>query len=77
MSSRPGLIVSTRTPADGTGAVMGTTSGYSDHAYAPFVTAEIRMHWPPRATREECLDTLNRAVEEAMDKFDALYKGAT
>jgi hypothetical protein len=74
VTSRPGIIVAVRAPADGTGATMGTTSGYSDHAYLPAVTAEVRLHWPPRATREQCLDTLNQAVEEAMDKFDRKYE---
>lgn len=77
MSSRPGIIAVIRQDADGTGATMGTTSGYSPTAYMPIITAEIRLHWPPRATREECLEALNRCVEQAMDRLDAKYEGDT
>lgn len=66
MAKRPGLTVAVRNDADG---------GTSPNAYMPLVTAEIRLFWPPRATREQCLDTLNQAVEEALDKFDRDYEG--
>lgn len=75
MTKRPGFAVTVRQDADGTGATMGTTSGYSPTAYMPIITAEIRLHWPPRATKEECLEALNRVVEEAMDKLDKRHAG--
>lgn len=68
MSKRPGLTVAVRNDADG---------GVSPNAYMPLITAEVRLFWPPRATREQILDSLNEAVEEALLKFDAKYEGDT
>lgn len=65
MARRPGFGVTVRTDADG---------GVSPNVYMPLVTAEVRLFWPPKATREQCLDTLNQAVEEALDKFDREYE---
>ncbi|WGH21108.1 hypothetical protein SEA_CASSIA_35 [Arthrobacter phage Cassia] len=56
MSSRPGVVTKQSVPADG---------GESPNRYAPFVTAEIRVFWPPKATDEEIETAIHRAVVEA------------
>lgn len=56
MSSRPGVVTKQSVPADG---------GESPNRYAPFVTAEIRVFWPPKATDEEIDAAIYRAVTEA------------
>lgn len=66
MARRPGFAVTVRADADG---------GVSPNTYMPLITAEVRLFWPPRATREQCLDALNDCVEEAMDKFDREFQG--
>lgn len=68
MSKRPGFGVTVRADADG---------GVSPNAYFASITAEVRLFWPPRATREQVLDALHQAVEEALDKFDQKYEGDT
>ena len=65
MARRPGFGVTVRHDADG---------GQSPNFYMPLITAEVRLFWPPKATREQILDALEQAVEEAMDKFDQQYE---
>jgi hypothetical protein len=62
MSKRPGITVSASMEADG---------GVSPNAYAPWISAEVRVFWPPLADRDAILDVLNKAVEMAMEKIDA------
>jgi hypothetical protein len=40
----------------------------------PLITAEVRLFWPPKATRQQCLDALNDVIEVALDKFDEQYE---
>lgn len=65
MARRPGFGVTVRADADG---------GKSPNTYMPLITAEVRLFWPPKATREQVLDALEQAVEEAMEKFDTTYE---
>lgn len=43
-------------PADG---------GKSPNAYRPFISVQIRVHWPPRATVREVMVAMGRAVGKA------------
>lgn len=56
MSNRPGLRVTIRKPADG---------GASPNRYVPVITAEIRLHWPPKATADDIDAALSAAIDEA------------
>lgn len=56
MSARPGIIASAYVPADG---------GESPNAFKPFVTAEIRCHWPQLATDHEIGKALDDAMHDA------------
>ena len=57
MSARPGILVDVRRPADG---------GVSPNRYVAVISAEIRCHWPPRATEKEIIDVLEEVVEQAL-----------
>ena len=63
MAQRPGVNVSIQVKADG---------GVSPNAYVPWITAEIRCFWPPRATEQEVEDAItalyHKALEEALDR---------
>ncbi|UIW13450.1 hypothetical protein SEA_AMYEV_34 [Arthrobacter phage Amyev] len=60
MSSRPGVVTKQSAPADG---------GESPNRYAPFVTAELRVFWPPLATDEQIEDAITRAVAETRKRI--------
>ncbi|QGZ17334.1 hypothetical protein SEA_KAYLISSA_34 [Arthrobacter phage Kaylissa] len=66
MSSRPGVVTKQSVPADG---------GESPNRYAPFVTAEIRVFWPPKATDAEIERAIERAVAEARVRIDRRRSG--
>lgn len=57
MSSRPGIVVSVKRPADG---------GESPNGYVPQITAEVRVFWPPRATLGQVLVALDAAYRDAI-----------
>lgn len=56
MSGRPGILVTVRVPADG---------GKEPNKYTPEITAEIRIHWPPKANESDIYDALYAAVIDA------------
>lgn len=56
MSGRPGILVSTKTPADG---------GESPNRYAPEITVEVRVYWPPKATDAEIYGALHEVWKRA------------
>ncbi|WNN93991.1 hypothetical protein SEA_NITRO_35 [Arthrobacter phage Nitro] len=60
MSSRPGIVTKQSVPADG---------GESPNRYAPFVTAEVRVFWPPKATHEQVMDAIDKAADEAKRRY--------
>lgn len=53
MSSRPGVVADGQVMADG---------GEQPNKYAPYVSAQVRVFWPPKATDEE----IERAIEQAL-----------
>ena len=57
MSARPGILVDVRRPADG---------GVSPNRYVAVISAEIRCHWPPRATAAEVEGVLAEAYLQAV-----------
>lgn len=63
MSARPGFSVNVTEPADG---------GESPNRYMPWITAEIRCFWPPKATDAQVLDALQQAHEKALRKYHDL-----
>jgi hypothetical protein len=64
MSRRPGAYAIVRLQADG---------GESPNSYAPEITAEIRIHWPPKATRDQIDAALAAAWSQATVNVDAAY----
>ncbi|QIG58511.1 hypothetical protein PQE18_gp33 [Arthrobacter phage DrSierra] len=66
MSSRPGVVTKQSVPADG---------GESPNRYAPFVTAEFRVFWPPKATEAEIERAIEKAVAEARVRIDRRRRG--
>ncbi|WAB10812.1 hypothetical protein SEA_TUCK_38 [Arthrobacter phage Tuck] len=66
MSSRPGVVLKQSVPADG---------GESPNRYAPFVTAEFRIFWPPKATDEEIERAIELAVAEARKRISHRRSG--
>lgn len=61
MGSRPGFIVDQRHPADG---------GISPNAYAPWISVQVRCHFPPRATRGQVINALSEAYLEALEEVE-------
>lgn len=59
MGKREGVIGSVHTPADG---------GVSPNARLPYITAELRVHWPPLATEAQIMDAIHAAVDQAVAK---------
>lgn len=57
MAGRPGVVANATREADG---------GTSPNAYRPFVSAHVRVNWPPRATLAEVLGTIDDAYREAI-----------
>lgn len=62
MSGRPGIVASAYVPADG---------GESPNAFKPFVSAEIRCHWPPLATDEQIRQAIDDAMHDALRQISA------
>lgn len=63
MSARANITVSHKTPCDG---------GVSPNAYIPWITTEIRMHFPPTTvTADELREALDRAYAEALRKIES------
>ncbi|UIW13517.1 hypothetical protein PQD80_gp33 [Arthrobacter phage Lizalica] len=63
MSVRPGVVVKqTR--------MVAKTEGFQ-----PYVTAELRVYWPPNATEAEIEDALTRAIAEARVRIDRRRHG--
>ena len=56
MSRRLGFVVRVDHESDG---------GVSPNAYVPFVTVEVRVFYPPRATRDELDSALQDAFQQA------------
>ena len=56
MTRRPGIETTVR---------IETNGGTSTNAYAPYISAHIRVFWPPRATDVEIEYALNAAVDSA------------
>ena len=65
MSGRPGIVASAYVPADG---------GESPNRFKPFVSAEIRCHWPPKATNRQIVEAMERAMEDAARQIRELRK---
>jgi hypothetical protein len=58
VSARANIIASEKTPCDG---------GESPNAYQPWITTEIRCHFPPSTvSRQEVLSALRTAYEQAV-----------
>lgn len=66
MSQRPGIQVTTQTPADG---------GEQPNKYPDEVSAHIRVYWPLLATPEQIYGALDDAHSEASDAIAAKLKG--
>lgn len=60
MSSRPGVEVTVQRPADG---------GEHPNRFIPFVSAHIRVFWPPLASEAEVALALAEATTEALKKI--------
>lgn len=61
MSARPGIETTVRIDTDG---------GFTPNAYAPFISAHVRIYWPPPATEEQ----IELALEAALDSARSLIK---
>ena len=56
MTGRPGIETTVRLDADG---------GSTPNAYSPFISAHVRIYWPPRATDEQIEQALSAALNSA------------
>lgn len=61
MSRRRGFIGTAKVSTDG---------GVSPNAYMPYVTAEVRVFAPPRATRAEIDVAIEEALADARRQLD-------
>lgn len=68
MGSRPGVIANATVCADG---------GREPNKYIPYVSAYVRVHWPPLATDQEIDDALQAAVRDARRQIERLRSGRT
>lgn len=60
MSRRPGFIVA---------ATADVEPMPSPNAYLPRVTAELRVFWPPNATRDQIDESIARAIGSAIGEL--------
>lgn len=59
-------MVSVRKSADG---------GVSPTTYVPYVTVDVRVHWPPRADYATICEAMYQAVREALGKVAKAQEG--
>lgn len=64
MSSRPGVVVNVERPAEG---------GESPNRYVPWITAQVRVYWPPTSSYAEVVAALNEAHRQALT--DIRFRG--
>lgn len=74
MSQRPGLLTTVQIPVD-PGPNPWEELGLPDvRSQDPFVTAEVREHWPYFATREQAVIALQDAYDQALDRINGWFK---
>lgn len=56
MSARPGVVG---------GASVATGAGQSPNNYRPYITAEVRVFWPPLATDQQIEEAIQAALTHA------------
>ena len=60
MSARPGIVANAYVDADG---------GESPNQFKPYVSAEIRCHWPPLATDEQIRQAIDDAMHDVIEQI--------
>lgn len=74
MSQRPGVLTTARVSVD-KGPNPWEGDGLPDiRSQVPFVTAEVRAHWPYFATREQAVAALQDAYGQALDQINEWFK---